>query len=239
MEALVIVNHRRIISVRNANPNSILGIANPVVNSVLKNFIEKSKKIVSKYAPKRLNKLIPRSQIKETLVLIQGTDDYYITPSAKVYRQYPTGYLLRQNYKNKRNNYLYITLSINGKRQTYRLHRLVAQAYLPNPNNYPIVGHKDNIKQHCDVSNLYWTTNAENIQKAVNDGLLKNDKGYNDSQSYPVICYDSNMIEIARFGSVSECSRAMHVSKSTVLRHCNYEIKTTTRTGYYFRFQDT
>lgn len=115
----------------------------------------------------------------------------------------------------------------------------MALAYLPNPNNYPIVGHKDNIKQHCDASNLYWTTHAENVQKAVNDGLLKNDKGYNDSQSQPVICYDKNMNEIARFGSASECSRAMHVSKSTVFRHCNHEIKTKTRTGYYFRFQNT
>lgn len=125
------------------------------------------------------------------------------------------------------------------KKVTYRLHRLVAKTYIPNPNNYPIVGHKDNIKTHCEVDNLYWTTNSENIQKAVNDGLLKNDKGYNDSQSIPVIVYDENYNEIARYGSVSECSWACHVSKSTVLRHCNHKIKTKTRTGYYFEFQDT
>lgn len=193
--------------------------------------------MISKFAPKRINSLIPREKITETLKLIPNTEDYYITPSAKVYRQYPDGYLLRKPYESK-SHYLYITLSINGRRKTYRLHRLVALTYIPNPNNYPIVGHKDNIKQNCDVSNLYWTTNSDNIQKAVDDGLLKNDKGYDDSQSYPVICYDEDMNEIARFGSASECSRAIGVSKSTVLRHCNHEIKTKTKTGYYFEFQN-
>lgn len=196
--------------------------------------------MISKFAPKREDMLIDLSQIKEPLKLIDFTDDYFITPSGKVYRKYPNGYLPRKNYINKRNGYMYITIvKLNGKKATYRLHRLVAKIYIPNPNNYPIVGHKDNIKTHCEVDNLYWTTNSENIQKAVNDGLLKNDKGYNDSQSIPVIAYDKNYNEIARYGSVSECSRACHVSKSTVLRHCNHKIKTKTRTGYYFKFQDT
>lgn len=169
---------------------------------------------------------------------IDVTTDYYITPSAKIYRKHPNGYLPRKHYLNKRNGYLYITL-VNkyGKKQTYRLHRLVAKAYIPNINNYPIVGHKDNIKQNCHVNNLYWTTNKENVQKAVDDKLLVNDKGYKDSQSMPVIAYNDKFQEIGRFGSVSECSRYYHVSKSTIFRHCYNQIKTKTRTGYYFRFQ--
>lgn len=196
--------------------------------------------MISKFAPKREKYLIDITEIKEELRLISVTDDYYITPSAKVYRKYPNGYLLRKPYLNTKNGYMYITIvESNGKAKTHRLHRLVAIAYIPNPKNYPIVGHQDNIKTNCHYTNLYWTTNAENVQKAVNDGLLINDKGYDDSQSMPVIAYDENFNEIARFGSASECSRQLHVSKSTVFRHCNKEIKTTTRTGYYFRFQDT
>lgn len=84
---------------------------------------------------------------------------------------------------------------------------------------------------------LYWTNNQENVQKAVDDGLLMNDKGYNDSQSHPVICYDKNFNEIAKFGSISECHKAIGVSKSTITRHCKNQIKTKTRKGYYFRYQ--
>lgn len=195
--------------------------------------------MISKFAPKREKYLIPKCQINEPLKLIDGTDDYYITPSAKIYRKYPNGYFPHKTHINQWNGYVYVAIvTSDGKKHTHRVHRLVAKAYIPNPNQYPIVGHKDNIKSNCSVDNLYWTTNKENIQKAVCDGLLVNDKGYDDSQSMPVIVYDKNYTEIGRFGSVSECSRMMGVSKSTVIRHCNHEIKTTTRTGYYFRFQD-
>lgn len=195
--------------------------------------------MISKFTPKRTEQLIPLSEIKEDLRLVDGYDDYYITPSGKIYKEYTKGYYyLRKNSKNKKNGYIYITLINNGRRTTHRLHRLVAIAYIPNPDNLPVVGHKNNDKSNCNVVNLYWTTNAENVQKAVNDGLLVNAKGYDDSQSYPVICYDENMDEISRFGSASECAKALHVSKSTVLRHCNHEIKTKARKGYYFRFQN-
>lgn len=195
--------------------------------------------MISKFAPKREKFLVPKCTIKEPLTKICTTEDYYITPTGKVYREYPNGFYYRKAYKNKKNGYLYITIvEANGMKKTYRLHRLVAIAYLPNPNNYPIVGHKDNVKEHCEVSNLYWTTNAENIKKAVADGLLVNDKGYADSQSKPVICYDKNFIKVLSFGSVSECHRKLGVSKSTITRHCDGKIKTRTRCGFYFRYQN-
>ena len=87
--------------------------------------------------------------------------------------------------------------------------------------------------------NLYWTTNKENIQKAVDDGLLINDKGYEDSQSIPIICYDQNFAEIKRYGSISECHRELKISKSTIVRHCKGLIGGKTRCGYYFRYQIT
>lgn len=196
--------------------------------------------MISKFAPKRTKQLLDISQINEQLKLIDITNDYYITPTGKVYRKYPNGYFPRKHYKNTKNGYLYITIvEKNGKKVTHRLHRLLAKAYLPNPYNLPIVGHKDNIKDHCELNNLYWTTSQENIQKAVNDHLLVNDKGYNDSQSHPVICYDKNFKEIAKFGSITECHKTIGVSKSTITRHCTGQIKTKTRSGYYFRYQDT
>ena len=46
----------------------------------------------------------------------------------------------------------------NGKRYTRRVHRLVAQAFIPNPNNYPIINHKDEVRTNNKVSNLEWCT---------------------------------------------------------------------------------
>ena len=58
----------------------------------------------------------------------------------------------------KRRNYLAVTLSKQGKRKMYSLHRLVAETFIPNPNNYPCVNHLDENKQNNSVDNLEWCT---------------------------------------------------------------------------------
>ena len=59
--------------------------------------------------------------------------------------------------------YLRVGLYKNGKRKPYSIHRLVAEAFIPNPNNYPQVNHKDEDKSNNRVSNLEWCTAKYNI----------------------------------------------------------------------------
>ena len=63
--------------------------------------------------------------------------------------------------KNK-NGYLKIGLSKNNKRKNYLIHRLVAQAFIDNPNKYDEVNHKDEDKSNNRVENLEWCTHKEN-----------------------------------------------------------------------------
>lgn len=58
--------------------------------------------------------------------------------------------------------YLYIRLCKNGFKKKFRVHRLVAMAFIPNPNNYPVINHKNEIKTDNRVNNLEWTTHLEN-----------------------------------------------------------------------------
>lgn len=62
---------------------------------------------------------------------------------------------------NKR-GYLQVVLCDNGRRKCYRVHRLVALAFIPNPDNLPQVNHIDENKINNHVSNLNWMTNKEN-----------------------------------------------------------------------------
>lgn len=72
----------------------------------------------------------------------------------------------------KKNGYVYVDLYKTGKGKWYRVHRLVAEAFIPNPNNLPYVMHLDNNKENNSVDNLKWGTVSENTQQAYDDGLI-------------------------------------------------------------------
>lgn len=79
--------------------------------------------------------------------------------------------------------YLSVGLSKNGKLKTHRIHRLVAEHFLENPNNLNVVNHKDMNKQNNNYKNLEWVTTRENILHAIHNkpsilrGLKKIHKG--------------------------------------------------------------
>lgn len=66
--------------------------------------------------------------------------------------------------KKHRKGYKQIQLVKNGIKKMYLVHRLVAQSFIPNPNNYPIVNHIDENKANNIVENLEWCTNSYNVK---------------------------------------------------------------------------
>lgn len=79
--------------------------------------------------------------------------------------------ILRQGFNPS--GYSTVSLHKNGKPKTRLVHRLVAQAFIPNPENKPEVDHKDNNRGNANVENLQWVTSSENTQAAVQRGTVK------------------------------------------------------------------
>lgn len=69
--------------------------------------------------------------------------------------------------------YLMVYLSVKSKKKTKSVHRIVAEAFIPNPENKETVNHKDLDKTNNHVSNLEWLTNEENIQHSIDNGMYK------------------------------------------------------------------
>lgn len=71
----------------------------------------------------------------------------------------------------------------NGISKGFKIHRLVASTFIPNPKNKPFINHKNGIKTDNTVSNLEWCTHKENMDHALKNGLLKILSGENHKSS--------------------------------------------------------
>lgn len=68
---------------------------------------------------------------------------------------------------------LFVNLWKGGKSKSQKLHRLVALAFIENPDNLPEINHVDTHPLNCHVSNLEWSTSSDNHKHAVSNGLMK------------------------------------------------------------------
>ena len=121
-----------------------------------------------------------------------------------------------------------IMLSKDGKQFGTFVHRLVAQAFMPNPNNLPIINHKDENPKNNNVDNLEWCTYSYN--NTYKDIHIKNAK----KMGYTVYQYNDNGILVAEYYSCKQAARALGVRDSNINACCNNKLYTVY--GYVFSY---
>jgi hypothetical protein len=103
---------------------------------------------------------------------IQGYENKYaVTPCGQIFSYLKNGFL--SSASNVQVQYMQVGLWQNNIGRTQYVHRLVAQAYIPNPLGLLEVNHKDGNRRNNHVSNLEWVTSSENSQHAADTGLRK------------------------------------------------------------------
>jgi hypothetical protein len=107
---------------------------------------------------------------------------YAVTSCGKVW-SYRRKKFLSPSYD--QGGYLMVNLSVGGKVKTYYVHRLVAEAYIPNPEGKPQVDHLDEVKEHNNIQNLTWATPGENSRRS-NTGR----KRTWESKARPIYCVE-------------------------------------------------
>lgn len=186
---------------------------------------------------KLTDKLIDKQDIQEELKLIKGSLTDYITPSGEIYKDYGNNKFFHKAQWTT-HGYWYCGITYPEGQKQRRVHILVAEAYVPNlePKHNTIVLHKDSDKKNKHYTNLKWGTISENTKQAYEEGMARNDKSWEDSQSIHICQFDMEGNLLNKYGSIGEASREIGVTKTTILNQCNHKVKTKPRCGYWFRY---
>lgn len=137
--------------------------------------------------------------------------------------------------------YKIVSLRIYPKKYFLSVHRLVAEAFIPNPNNYPVINHIDSNPSNNNVNNLEWCTQSHNVKYAYANGNAKPTKGCFKKGTIPhnlrkVSQIDKNGNLIKTFDSIKLASESINRTPGAINNCLSGNSKTSG--GYVWRYAD-
>jgi len=170
---------------------------------------------------------------------IHNFEKYYVSPQGDVYcytdrwcggkpQKEPSFHKLKAHVRPE--GYCTVLLHSQDGDKRFYVHRLVAQAFIPNPDNLPCVNHKDENKQNNDVSNLEWCTVRYNLAYGTRHQREL------ETKSHPIIQFSLDGKFVGRYISASEAASQTKVDRSHLL-NCCYG-KSNVAGGFVWAFED-
>ena len=143
-------------------------------------------------------------------------------------------------FTNKKGDYFSTILYDKNNRKTVRIHRLVAEAFIPNPENKPQVDHLDLNKQNNNVNNLRWVTNLENMRHNIEANIFYYVGYYNKnkiSKKGKIIQFDKNMNKIGVYNNSAVASEKTGVCSRNILHCVNHKEGRKQAGGYIWLYE--
>ena len=143
--------------------------------------------------------------------------------------------------------YLRLRLTKNGKGKQFQIHRLVAEAFIPNPENKPCIDHintdrTDNTvwlnedgSVNYEKTNLRWVTNKENCNNPISKQNYS--KSNKDKTAVPILQFDKNMNFIKKWESMTDAETSLGI-KSRLSEYCGNKYGRKTAGGFIWRYAD-
>ena len=171
--------------------------------------------------------------------LMPGAPDYWVSNKERVWSNYKQ--IFRKSGPTKK-GYRDFSLKCNGHRIHKTLHKAMAEAFIPNPNNDPEVRHLDDDGTNGELENLAWGTQLDNVHDCIHNGhfhyLSKEDiEKANEKRRTPIVAIRLSDGKKYYFNSQQEASRELNINQSSI----NGVIlgKRNSAGGYFFSKQET
>lgn len=147
--------------------------------------------------------------------VIRSLDKYLPMPNGG--EKLVKGKILKPVYD--RDGYVNVKLSKNGNIKKYQIHRLVAQAFIPNPDNLPVINHINEIKDDNRVENLEWCTAQYNSAYSLSKSIIQCNLNYEP---------------IKQWKSIIDAERELNIHSTAIVRCCRG--KSYTAGGYKWQY---
>lgn len=146
-------------------------------------------------------------------MFIFGFDNYEVFEDGRVFSHKKQIYLKPQN---NGNGYLKVHLYKDGKMHQLYLHRLVAETFIPNPNNYKYIDHIDRNKTNNCINNLRWCSAKENTGNTAGSSRYKVSRS--GAKHYSQAIIDQVRSEFRNGLKVMELSRKFNIHRQSISR---------------------
>jgi len=128
--------------------------------------------------------------------------------------------IMTQHKSCNKRQYLYVYFLVNGTRFSLSVHRIVAKAFIPNPENKPQVNHKDGNGFNNAVSNLEWMTSSENHIHAYEKLNRKSNLLGKKTRTSPIYVLDTDSNTQLEFDTIKEASIYYGIRKGLISYYC-------------------
>ena len=149
--------------------------------------------------------------------------------------------VIKSKYKIKtpsinKDEYYIVGLSKNGKRKSFYVHRLLAETFIPNPDNLPQVNHKDENKLNNSLDNLEWCTQSYNFYYGTRGERSSKTQRLTSPLRKPILQYTLNGDFVKEYSSACEAARELDIHQSNICKCCKGIYRQSN--GYIWKYKE-
>lgn len=172
-------------------------------------------------------------QISETFLSVPGYEGLYEVSNLGNIKSLRSGKLLKQ--ASDKVGYKLVCLTKDGKSRGYGVHRLVALAFLPNPENLPEVNHKDETHDNNCVENLEWISKKGNRNYGTYRERMSKSLKEAGTNNKSISAYDKKtLVFVKSYDSITEAEKELGLSRGAIGQALSGRIKTSA--GYIWKY---